>query len=438
MKTARNSKLIIIALATAAFVALANASVFWLTKPAKTPPPSQSATAPPDGAEQGPQDGDAKNSYPLPPTDTVYGGLQRLGSSGEDGVGECYFLKDFIFVVYSAGNADYDSDSARSLNIAKLDARGVIIKTRSIAKDGVYLSSAPVWNGLVVCFQSGASERALYLDFELDAVAEYDTGAPSFSSRLFFSLVQNRLYHISTANSDAALTVVCFDEGLAPLWSRTAALLSSAAVFDVYGAEGGAAVFAAFNRESGFFVYKLSLSPSAPVFAAQRAAGGSPVSVILPHKDGFAVACQNSGSLRLYDKEFQKIGEKSFDGQITSLTKTLFGYALTAQTADNATEVSFLCPHFDGLASRPHGEKLISADINGSAWFYSSNGGYFNFYTLSDFELNARLTISSAAVRVVYPLYSASAVIFVVEAQKLSAINSYGETDVFIIVVDKL
>jgi hypothetical protein len=457
MKTT-NSKLIFFAAAVAVIVVATGMYLSLGGVPANSGsvlPPESGVEPPKTPLSPEPPETIVKNDYPVPAQKTVYGSLQRVGSSKNDEIKKSYFIGGYIYLIFYAEKNDYDSGENGSVNIAKLNKNGAVIKTALLGK-GKYLSSKPVWSGIAVCiFDGEASNVLVFTDFELEISALRSL----FPAETYLYFYDDRLFCVAAANGILSLTA--FGEDLAPSPAAIAAAPQACSVTAVFGSFELQIVLSA---DSAFYVYAYNetFSPTAytqATYSASRTAGLSSsvytptgysasrnvgtlskiaevlgnADTVLPHKDGYIIIGKNSGVIRLYNANFVKTDEKTLGGFITGIEKTAFGYAATSKT-DGGSEVFFLCPHFDTLLTRSSPENLAVKNAGGSPYFYSVSDGYLNLYKLSDFEIVGFLTVAAAAPSPPDMTGDGKSLIITLNAKRVSSLNSYGENDVFAVI----
>ena len=376
---------------------------------------------PPTNAEK------PKNSYPLSSQITIYGRLQRIGSGGDDSALEAYSLNGYLYLIFYAPETGYDSQGAAgpSINIAKLDSYGNIIKAIPIKGGGasVYLASKPVWNGIAVALRS----ELLFIDYELNAVKAFPYASAADGASLYFSLPENKLklYAVKAAS----MSVTEFDENLNSPKEKNMTLPAPCSVFSVLG--GLSVTYIALNAQTSFYIYASNAASS----SLERVAEGSGrLSLLVPHKNGYAAARESNGALLLYDLKFALLGERVTDGVITSLERTDFGFLLCSRKAAS-TELIFFCPHFDPLTKKTAEGLLDATSINGRLYLYSYAGFYFELYSLSDFEYNRVLTLAAENISATRSLSSARPA-FIITASRLSDTYAYGGKDMFLLLAD--
>jgi hypothetical protein len=448
MKTT-NSRLIIFAAVVAVVVVGAGTYLSLYRVPA-----SSGSVAPPDGGieipkpvpPEEPPETIVKNQYPLPAVTAAYGSLQRVGSSKNDGAKESYFLGGYVYLIFYAEKNDYDSGEKNSVNMAKLDKNGAILKTALLGK-GEYLSSKPVWSGIAVCLFDGGANTLVFMDFEL----EISAARPVFSGGTYLYFYRDRLFCATSANGILSLTA--FGEDFAPSVSLSAAVPKDCKIAAMFGALELQIIL---TSETAFYVYKYSenISKTADVLGnaviyaeklysqtssseiiSKTADGLGNAEVIIPKKDGYIIIGKNSGIIRLYDANFVKTGEKELGGVISGIEKTAFGYAATSKT-DGGSEVFFLCPHFDTLLTKRFKENLIVKNAGGSLLFFSAADGYVNLYKLSDFEIIGFLTVAASPDSPPQTTGDGKNIVVTLNAKRVSSLNSYGEDDVFALIIN--
>ncbi|MDR3264024.1 MAG: hypothetical protein LBT30_06935 [Clostridiales bacterium] len=426
---ASGSKLIILTLITALFVAGAHYYIS-LKDRAYSPPKDEAAASTPGGDDIGVKPDDVYNSYPLPSVDTVFGHVQRLGSSGADSVKAVYFIGEFMYLIFSSAGSGYDSRRSGSVNIAKLGADGTIISVTPLTAGDLnpraeYSSSKPVWNGIAICLSDGSNKinKLLYVDFNLNITKE---ASEAFAENTEMYFLFDKLYLYSSSHESGILSVKIFDSALLPTVSKSVSLPSPC---EIYGIYGGVSSYVVLNAEDKFYVYCLS----GTAFEKTAEENGV-IASVTPAKDGYITVKKNSAVLCLYDAKFKKTEEKAFDDPITGIEKTQFGYIVTSQKNDSS-KVYFLCPHLDVLLSETRGESLRPVNINGSVYLLSFGGEYLNIYILSDFVINAHLTVAAAVTDGIKSLSDKNTLYFVFTSEKVSSLASYGSTDVFVAAV---
>ncbi|MDR2047096.1 MAG: hypothetical protein LBP79_04245 [Clostridiales bacterium] len=341
-----------------------------------------------NGGENEEEQADAvRNVYPLAALGTPYGYIQRFGSSGGDAALDVYFIGGCIYAFFYAGSGDYDSREKASVNLAKLDGNGTVLKTLSLGK-GTYAASKPVWNGIAVCLsekgeKDGKTDRNTLALIDLDLNAVFSRHEPFDASvRLYF--FNEKLLYITS--SDAALSVKAFDESLLSSVSAAVPIPTGCTVIDAFAFRSLKILL---GSVSEFCVYSYSPSDAA-LTRITRGAGG--VKRAVPKSGGYLFIA-DSGAVGLYDADFNKIGERSFDGEISGVEATFFGYALTT-AANGGSTAYFLCPHFDVLQKKPMSADVRVVNVGGTVCFHSVSDGFLNLYKLSDFDLIPFLTAS--------------------------------------------
>ncbi|MDR2090148.1 MAG: hypothetical protein LBP62_00590 [Clostridiales bacterium] len=211
MKTVR-SKLIIFTAAVALVVAAAGiglslrgvfASSGSVFPPAESGEAAETPPVPP--APDKPEE-IIKNEYPVPTEKTVYGSLNRVGSSESDEILQSHSVGNSLYLLFRSEKNDRDSGGF-GVNAAKIDKSGAVVSSVFLG-GGKFLASKPVWNGIAVCLSGGETKNTLiFMDFNLKISAE-KSAPPSDKPLLYF--YKDRLFYI--AARDGILSLTAFGE----------------------------------------------------------------------------------------------------------------------------------------------------------------------------------------------------------------------------------